>query len=94
MRQEDQVHEIETEQPKGARRRVEGGAGFIKALAEMTSEEGRLPLLLVLRPSRRFERMLARELARSGRQCGIHCRERLKESLPEGLEGAEKGRKS
>ncbi len=90
MRKKDQVHEAVPEQPRNARDGVVDGDTLIQALAEMMSGETRLPLLLLTRPSRRFERMLTRELARSRRQCGVHCWKQLRENLPGEVKRAKK----
>ena len=68
-------------------------SALIQALAEKTWEGGKTPLVLLLRPSRRFERFLARELARAKRECGIHCWKRLVESLPDEFKRTQKGGK-
>ena len=66
---------------------------LIKELSEMTWEGGKMPLVLLLKPSRRFEKLLAREVARAKRECGIHCWKRLVESLPDDIKRRKNGGK-
>ena len=87
MKEHDEVLEEVAKQL----RTKQDGSGLLQVLADRTKDGARLPLLLLLRPSRRFERMLARELARSTQRCNIHCWKRLSESLPANLKTDEKG---
>lgn len=87
MKEHDKVLEVVEEQ----RRKPQGSSELLQELAERTKDGARLPVLLLLRPSRRFERMVARELARSRQRCDIHCWKRLGESLPAEFKPEKKG---
>lgn len=77
MKEHDELKKV-AEEP----RRPEDGSGLLGELAARNQEEREITVLVLRRPSRRFEQMLARELARESRRCGIHCWKGLCESLP------------
>ena len=87
MKEHDKEQEAVAEQRRGP----QDGSDLLQALADRAKDGARLPVLLLMRPSRRFERMLARELARSRARGEMHSWRELVESLPADFKSAKKG---